>query len=451
GGPSRFEALLALNAGRRLPDPDDAVGAADLRHWFRAQACRAYPGFAAFATLSQQAWTAADTTLELVGMARSATGLGQNTAMSAAALSAAGIDFRLRDIEDGFAPLPAPGGAEARPPSCRPRRKAMLLHLNADQAPQALCHPLFDRHADLYAIGFFLWELEALPGAHRLALDLVDEIWCPSQFLADIYAAHTSRPVHCVGKAITLPAPRIPDRRRFGLDHTDFVFLTCFDFHSSVERKNPLAAVEAFQRAFPRTPGAARPGASRGRRGAAAAPQPRLVIKTTPPVDGHWGDPHGMWRRIEAVAATDPRIVIVTDHLPFAEFVGMIAMADALVSTHRAEGFGYLPAFALALARPVLATDYGGTRDFLRVDTGFPIAWTPRDIAPGETILPVPGAFWADIDRDALAAAMTALIERPEEGRRRALEGRRLIDRAYAPSALAARYRERLHAAGIIA
>ncbi|MEO0427785.1 MAG: glycosyltransferase family 4 protein [Pseudomonadota bacterium] len=545
GRPSRFEILLGLAAGRGVPH--DAAEGAALAHWFRAQACRAFPALGHFASIPEAAWCAADRKVEVIGLATSSTGLGQNLAMSTAAFARAGVPYRVRDRDTGFrevqspfrgislrldpppplqttlatgddahtaqlppADPPAParsrgsdtshahnrptsaitaptenatlagtpvtpqpsatGRANAAPsphaqdawattpqqdqatysmaagfastgwgdhlaPSLRPRRKALLLHLNADEGPQVLCNPLFDRHEDLYAIAYLLWELEAVPEAHRLCLELVDEIWCPSSYVAGIYAPHTSATITTVGKGIDLPPPLPVDRGRLGLPQQAFVFLVTFDFHSSVERKNPLAAVRAFRRAFD---------------GAWGDRAVRLLIKTTPPVRDHWGDPNGMWSAITAAAEEDPRIVIVAEQLPFRELVGLIADADCLVSPHRAEGFGYMPAYALALGRPVIATDYSGTRDFVSEETGYPVAWQPRALAPGESILPVAGAHWADIEVEALARAMRRVRDRPEEARQRALAGQALMRRAYSMDACAARYRAALTAAGVI-
>ncbi|MEM9762205.1 MAG: glycosyltransferase [Pseudomonadota bacterium] len=494
GNASRFEVLLGLAAGRGVPA--DTAGADALAQWFRAQACRAFPAFGRFASISEAVWCAADRKLELVGLASSSTGLGQNAAMSAAALTRAGVPYRVRDSELGFAEAPAPfrgaplrldppgplahgtltgsalpfacaeasaalplAGASAVPPlavpgeqglsarlgtaapddhlapAMRPKRKALLLHLNADEAPQALCNPLFDRHEDLYAIAFLLWELDVIPAAHRLCLDLVDEIWCPSRYVAEIYSPHTAARVTTVGKGIALPAPLPPKRARFGIPEGAFVFLVSFDFHSSVERKNPLAAVHAFRRAFD---------------GAWGDRAVRLVIKTTPPVRDHWGDPNGMWPAILAAAEADPRILIVADHLPFPELIGLIADANCLVSPHRAEGFGYMPAYALALGRPVIGTDYSGPRDFLTEETGYPVPWQPRGVAAGESILPVEGAHWADVDVEAMAQAMRRVRNRPGEAKRRAAAGQELMRQHYSIQACAARYRAALQASGVI-
>ncbi|MEL6482109.1 MAG: glycosyltransferase family 4 protein, partial [Pseudomonadota bacterium] len=496
GNASRFEVLIGLAAGRGVPATAPATDA--LAQWFRAQACRAFPAFGRFASISEATWCAADRNLELVGLASSSTGLGQNAAMSAAALTRAGIPYRVRDSEQGFAEAPAPfrgaplrldppaalaqenlpgsalsfacaeapgaspqppngaapdphvttlpgNGLAARlgaaplgdhlPPALRPKRKALLLHLNADEAPQALCNPLFDRHEDLYAIAFLLWELQTIPAAHRLCLELVDEIWCPSRYVAEIYGPHTAARITTIGKGIALPTPLPPRRARFGIPEGAFVFLVSFDFHSSVERKNPLAAVQAFRRAFD---------------GAWGDRAVRLVIKTTPPVRDHWGDPNGMWPAILAAAEADPRILIVADHLPFPELIGLIADANCLVSPHRAEGFGYMPAYALALGRPVIGTDYSGPRDFLTEETGYPVPWQPRAVAAGESILPVEGAHWADVDVEAMAQAMRRVRDRPGEARRRAAAGKALMQKHYSIEACAARYRAALQASGVI-
>ncbi|MEM8623213.1 MAG: glycosyltransferase [Pseudomonadota bacterium] len=485
---TRFELLLGLVVGRGQPvDVEEAAAQAT---WFRAQACRAFPQFGMFASIGEDHWCARDRRMEVVGLAGSTTGLGQNLAMSAEVLGRAGVPFRLRDSEAGFAEAPTPfaktahqihltptrGGAvpgtapvlapagllgdgrlgigHATGPSGgigarfatgpihgdgsrlrQPGRKAVLLHVNADQVPQVLCNPLFDRHRDLHAIAFLLWELEVLPRAHRLCLELLDEVWCPTRYLSEIYAPHTEAPVRTVGKGLRLPPPAPIQKERWGLAKGAFSFLVVFDFHSSVERKNPLAAVEAFTRAFS---------------GGSGDANVRLIVKTTPPVTGHWGDPNGMWERITAAAEADPRIQIIVDRLPFDTLLGLIASADCLISPHRAEGFGYMPAYALMLGCPVIATDYSGTRDFVTEKTGYPVPWSEREVRPGESIFPVSGATWADISVDALAQAMRQVRRAPDEARARAQAGQELMANEYSVEACAARYRAALEESGVL-
>ena len=361
-------------------------------------------------------------TLNLVGLAAPRTGLAQNLAMSRDALDMAGLPYRITRIGIG------PGGAQParkvlRMPVTRP---AVLWHLNADRIPAELVERFGER--DACHIGFLLWELDRLPRAHRLALEMLDEIWVPSEFLRKTYATAFDGPVINVKKGIALPEPSVARRP----DTAGPVFVTAFDIHSSAARKNPLVAVEAFREAF-------RPGR-----------EASLIIKSTPDPGTHWGDPEGQMARIRAIAGEDPRIRLIEEHLPFRDFLGLISGADALVSSHRAEGFGYVPAYALALGVPVIATDWSGTQDFLTPRTAFPVACEKVPVPEGHAILPTPGARWAEVDREALARAMREVADNPPAARARALRGRHLIATEYSMEAQAERYIARFRELGLV-
>ncbi|MBB5515150.1 glycosyltransferase involved in cell wall biosynthesis [Rubricella aquisinus] len=333
------------------------------------------------------------------------TGLARNGRMSRDAIARLGLD----------GPMPA----------CRLTRPVMLYHVNADQIPQRIFTD--PGPPGSYRIGYLLWEFDQMPKAHRLALDLLDEIWVPTHFVADIYRAHTDKPVVVMGKAIELAAitPTPPSSR--------FTAIMAFDAASSVARKNPLAAVNAFQAAFPdRTDDC------------------RLLIKTTPIGAGHWGDPEGQMSEIHHRAAADPRIDVIHANWPFAKLMREIAAADVLLSPHRAEGFGYLPAFAMALQTPVIASDYSGTRDFLSADTGFPIPVTQTPVPREAMLYPCDGALWAEVDEAALAQTLAALRADPALARHKVTAAASLIARDYGPSRLSARYQARLMELGIM-
>ena len=103
---------------------------------------------------------------------------------------------------------------------------------------------------DQFHIGYLLWELEKLPKEHHLALELLDEIWVPTSFVANVYRTFGQENVHIVGKGIP-ELGRASALPRLITENDPFTALICFDFHSSVERKNPLCAVRAFLEAFP--------------------------------------------------------------------------------------------------------------------------------------------------------------------------------------------------------
>ncbi|MEM7499349.1 MAG: glycosyltransferase [Pseudomonadota bacterium] len=378
-----------------------------------------------------------DAPLFLIGHANRDMGLGANLAMTADALATAGVAATALSADNGLEALPMPHCTTIRRHAGQP---AAILHLNADRVPPVLLHRrLAGGRQPLLAIGFLLWEFERLPEAHALAVEMLHEIWAPTPFVAEAYAEAAARAgttLRVMGKAVLDGPVAALNRATLGLPAEPFLFLASFDMHSSVERKNPLALVRAFQDAFP-TKGA---GAS----------DVALAIKTTDVLRGHWGDPHDQWRAIEAAAAADSRIRLLTGRMTPERYRGLLALADVYVSTHRAEGFGYGPAEAMLRGKPVIVTDWSGTRAFCTERSAFPVPCRRVPVRPGETILPVPGAHWADIDHDALVATLRRVREDPEGRDARAAAGADLIRREYGLTAHAQRLSSRLEALGIL-
>jgi glycosyltransferase involved in cell wall biosynthesis len=381
--------------------PDETAQKPPLATVSQRRAARARPGAAP-----------ADAIM-VAGLVGSPSGLGVNLKMSCQTFEAIGSPMAIYDVQRRKLATSTPG-LEA---------DAALLHINADMVGEALAHDLGGVLARKRRIGFFLWELDVLPRTHVFGASLVDEIWAPTQFVAELYASIPGVTVKLVKKFITMPevgpeAARAPGR---------FRFLTSFDFHSGVERKNPFAVVRAFRDAFP--PGDHDVG---------------LTIKTTEYVPGHWGDANNQWQIIQEAAAQDPRIAIVVDAMPERDFFRLIRAHDCIVSSHRAEGFGYLPAYALAYRKPVIVTDYSGTRDFCTAETAYPVSCRMTPVRAHEFIIDVPGARWAEIDHEHLVETMRRVRDDRADGQRRAARGAKLIAQEYSLAAQAARYREAL-------
>jgi glycosyltransferase involved in cell wall biosynthesis len=234
-----------------------------------------------------------------------------------------------------------------------------------------------ERGANLFAgrynIGYWPWELTSLPEDWLWVFDLVDEIWASSDFLANVYARMTDKPVYLVPFYLNVPAVTHVPLQQFGLGGDDIVFLTLFDFNSYVARKNPEAAIAAFQAAFPDRSG----------------PE-RLLIKT---LNAH-AHPEAL-QAIEAQLGDDDRFVVIDGAFSRAEIGGLIAAADCFVSLHRAEGFGRVIAEAMLLQTSVVATDWSGNVSFLDHDNGYPVDYTLRPVRPGEYVF-AEGSQWAE-------------------------------------------------------
>jgi len=210
-------------------------------------------------------------------------------------------------------------------------------------------------------------------------------------------------------------------RARFGLPEDRFLFLYVFDWNSYPARKNPLAAIDAFRRAFPT-----------GREPVG------LVLKT---MNARPEDPR--WQLLLAAAAADRRVAVLAETLDRGEALGLFAACDAYVSPHRAEGFGRTLAEAMLLGLPVIATAHSGNADFLTPDTGFPVAYRLVPVGHGDYPFGE-GLLWAEPDLESLARNMRLAADQPALARRRAQAGRDLIAARHDPRIVGKAYLGRL-------
>ena len=150
----------------------------------------------------------------------------------------------------------------------------------------------------------------------------------------------------------------------------------------------------------------------------------RLVMKVLN-LEGH--PDVARWLR-SAVAAVDG--VLIDADLEHGELIDLFTCADAYVSLHRSEGFGFGMAEAMALGKPVIATAYSGNLDFQTAANCCPVSYHVREITGddhvyNEGIADVyeRGAMRADPDIDQAARWMPAARRRscpaPEDRRSR--------------------------------
>jgi glycosyltransferase involved in cell wall biosynthesis len=354
--------------------------------------------------------TAADTAQHvlLVGFASRGTGLGRNFDMLKEALrgnEAGNIVTEIHDIDAKGFDITARlrewrQGAGARP--------IVVYAVNAEDVPWAMIKDVRGALAGAYAVGFFLWEASRTPEVQRLGIDLVDEVWAPSQYVADIYAPLVR--THLVGKGLYEGAGDAPPQPPL----RPFRFLTVFDFDSSIERKNPLAAALAFKKAF--VPGE----------------DVELVLKGTGVKPDHWSNRLGQWERLTQAIAGDRRIKLITERIPDADMIALQKSAACVLSLHRSEGFGYVTADAMAMGTPVIATAYSGNADYCTAETSFPVDYTLIPIDPKVMVWAMPGAEWADADIDSAARQMRAVFTNYKRAREVAAKGRALVLSKYA-------------------
>jgi glycosyltransferase involved in cell wall biosynthesis len=276
--------------------------------------------------------------------------------------------------------------------------------------------------AGRYNIAYFAWELPEFPDAWGAAFDYYDEVWCPSDFCTAAIAMKSPHPVLTMPHAIAFARPVAPVaelRSRFGLPVDRFLFLSLFDLNSYAARKNPAAVLDALARAkLPATAG--------------------LVIKVQN-VAGNERDFAALQARVRELPGT----VLLTETLSRADVYALEAACDAFVSLHRSEGFGLAVAEAMYLGKPVIATDWSATAEFVTPENGCPVR--ARTVVLEQNHGPyAKGATWAAPDLDHAAEWMQRLVADREFGAHLGRAARETIETRFSPAAIGARYRKRL-------
>ncbi len=294
-----------------------------------------------------------------------------------------------------------------------------LVCVNADVLPHWAAQAGERFFEGRYTIGFWWWEVLRFPDGWLPAFDLVDEVWVATQHVADALMPVSPVPVTKVTLPVAAPRVKRRSRRQLGLPD-GFLFLYLFDYHSVFERKNPLAAIEAFKRAFP-------PGSG-----------PKLVIKCI----NHSYHEHEHEALLLA-ASEHPDVYVVDRYVSASEKNSMLASADCYVSLHRAEGFGLTPAESLCMGKPVIATRYGGNLDFMNDRNSWLVDYRLVPIGPGNSPYPADGE-WAEPDVDQAASYMREVAQGSAVTRERAQRGARDMAAQHSPKSAGMSMKRRL-------
>ncbi|MFO0030981.1 MAG: glycosyltransferase [Cyanobacteriota bacterium] len=324
--------------------------------------------------------------LTIVGYLSADLGLGE--AARSLARSCIAADIPVSGIDVSFQTLSQKTDDTVTWPAVTAPLPVELFYVNADQTLPTLALLGDARFSEgLYRIGFWHWEQPQIPQRHHAAFAHLDEVWVPSTFVQDAVAAVSPVPVFKVPHAVKFtPSPQA-SRQTFGLEPDRQLVLVMFDFHSFQYRKNPQAAIAAFRLA------------------AKQAPSLGLVVKTQ---NGE-AVPEAL-AELRAWLCDLPHVTFIDEVLTRQQMWDLQSCCDILLSLHRAEGFGLGPAEMMFLGKPVVATGWSATMDFMDADNAMPVRYELVPLA--ETIGPYDaGPVWADPDIDHAAWCLARLAE----------------------------------------
>jgi glycosyltransferase involved in cell wall biosynthesis len=325
---------------------------------------------------------AAQRGLAVGGEISRASGLGEAARLLLAGLESLGVpNWR---FEAG--PV-APRGAQL-PPAGVP----LLMVVNAPVLPAALLRLPRGALRGRRVVANWYWELPVAPPNWAPGARFVHELWVPSRFTQAALEPLMPGRVRVVSLpvAVTPPHPSALRRADFGLPDHVFLVLTSFNLASSFARKNPLAAIEAFRAAF------------------GHATDVLLLLKVS-----HIENFPADMALLRGAIGDAPNIRLETRVLPASDSHALTACADAVLSLHRSEGFGLVPAEAMALGKPVIATDWSGTTDFLDDSCAIPVPYQLVPARDPRGVFEAPGAVWAQADVGAAAEALRRLHADP--------------------------------------
>lgn len=118
-----------------------------------------------------------------------------------------------------------------------------------------------------------------------------------------------------------------------------------------------------------------------------------------------------------------PEIVHIDRYVSQSDIASLYQNSDCVVYPTRAEGFGLVIAEAMLARKPLIVTGYGGQMDFCSENNSFLV---PFELTVSRSHFNVPGALWAEPNRDELKRLMRYVFENP-----RSVEVTRRVENAF--------------------
>ena len=356
--------------------------------------------------------------INLVGYLAAELGVGEAARSFARACTAVGVPYSAVDV--GYQTNHLQRDTSVLAQAVNDRFAIDLMYVNADQTRATAQYLQQQGKQSRYRIGYWHWEQPQLPDSALQAFEHVDEVWVPSTFVQDAVMAVSPVPVVKIPHAISFkPTPGI-QRQSFGLPDSKFLVLVMYDFNSYQYRKNPQAALAAFGKV------------------AANRQDAVLVVKTIS------GPSHAQaLQTLKDSVAHMTNVVFIDAFLTRQQTWDLQNCCDALVSLHRAEGFGLVPAEMMYLGKPVIATGWSSNVDFMTPDNSFLVKYDLKPLAEPLGVYPS-GPVWAEADVDHAAWCLESLLNDASLAQRMGQKAQIDIQRQLNPESVGALIRKRL-------
>ncbi|WP_419869669.1 glycosyltransferase [Chryseobacterium sp. CT-SW4] len=295
-----------------------------------------------------------------------------------------------------------------------------LVQINIDRLHSVMQETDKSYFQNKYNIAFWAWELENFPEESKVFFSLFNEIWVPSNFCTEAISKVSPVPVIKIMHSIELETPSY-SRKEFNLPEDKFIFMTMFDYYSSISRKNPIATIEAYEKTFGKN-----------------NPDVLLLIKTS--ISKEF--PNEKKLLMERIG-DNKSIIIIEEILDRDRLYSLMNCCDCFVSLHRSEGFGLTMAEAMYLGKPVIATSYSANTEFMNINNSFLVKYNLIKTG-NEYYFSTEKDVWADADVEHASQQMELVFSNRELASLIAQKGQNDVKNILSPKAMGEKIKQRL-------
>ncbi len=309
----------------------------------------------------------------VVGFLSSPSGLGQAARLAMQAFGAQGREVYGIDLSRNFFETAERVAFQYRDGRSVRGSAHVLININAPYMKYVfhLLGRSFLHYKKITA--YWAWELPRAPPGWAEGLARAHRIAAPSRFVADAVATLPGAPDVCVAPhpVAIEQMPSLPPRPAT----QPFTIVSAFSVASGFERKNPLALIAAFRRAF----------------GDASDKRLRLLAS------GAEHYPAAATALDQAIAGS-ANIELTYDALGREDYWRWYGAPDLYASLHRAEGFGLPLAESMCRGVPVLATNWSANAEYMDASNALPVRWKLVPVQDAQQKYAADGQKWAEAD-----------------------------------------------------
>lgn len=350
-------------------------------------------------------------------------GIGTDSRMTVETLEQVGVCVHQASVSYllpfGGSPWPL-----AKAPEREPRSLCSIVCLAAQDVYRLWLATPQSWWTGRYNIGLCPWELPLWPKSAGFAVEMLDEVWAPSKFIAHAFT-ECGKPVTHIPHTVIPPEPEGDLRAQLGINPETVVFLTSYDSNASCMRKNPLAVIDAFNKAF-----------------AGTKHDVKLIVKTMNATN-HCS----AWQELHDKNQCGNKVIFINKAYPLKQHARLLNTCDAFVSLHRSEGFGRLLAEAMSMGKLLICSNFGGNTDFALKTTACLVDGTLIPVLEKEYIF-ARGQRWFNANRETAAEFMRDFYVNPSKYKMMRKNGKSLILTEHSLEAAGIRMRDALRKAG---